>query len=690
MPGGRAAVQIPVALDKREAERNAKELQQSIIGSLTPVVDVGSLVARTFDVVSTTLKDIVGAAIEAETAQLKLATALRVAGHDVEGNLQRLDAFNAVLLQSTGIADETLLGLESLFASLRLSPREFETATRAAIGLSEVTGKDLLSAGQDLAKLYLGDVPKSLKTFGFEAGDAAEAITYLTGFVADAEERTKTFGGQLHLLSENYGELQESIGAVITQSGSLTGSLQRLNEAFSGMPRAMDAWLARLEQVKGAFEGMRNPIKDIDALLTKVFPVLGVKVPEPEDIFGTGFKLYQDDLTLLNNLLDSTAKKGREVKEELAKVTPGSEGFVGPPRPPEVGAGTKGKKRAKGAAGSLEDQLTDQARVILEADNDTVRALDMHLELVRRYGEEKVAAVIQFNEQTLSDEVAHAGRVLGVQEEFAIAQADLDRQLRGLRQADEIAENERHFQQLVEQYDEQQQRMQYLADRQSADDFAYKVAYHEKIQQLHADFGVQLTSNQETILSGFTTMGLDAAKIGLSSIGPAISGTIGALAQAAAQGEDAGDAIRATLGTLISSIGQSILGMGSAALVSATLGGFFPFLRIAGSGGPEGIPAALAAMAVGGTLVGIGTAMGGGAGAPATRPAVPGGGGGGGGSFGGGTGADFNRAPSTFPGAGGAQTINVTVQGGNFFGQSEREVKRAMADAVREGLGGRL
>lgn len=65
------------------------------------------------------------------------------------------------------------------------------------------------------------------------------------------------------------------------------------------------------------------------------------------------------------------------------------------------------------------------------------------------------------------------------------------------------------------------------------------------------------------------------------------------------------------VGQILIQMGQFLVTAGAMAVAAGTLGGFFPFLRAGGLGGPEGIPAGIAAMAAGAAAIAVGVAMGG-------------------------------------------------------------------------------
>ena len=108
-----------------------------------------------------------------------------------------------------------------------------------------------------------------------------------------------------------------------------------------------------------------------------------------------------------------------------------------------------------------------------------------------------------------------------------------------------------------------------------------------------------------------------------STLGIATSG-LSNFARAVATGSASiGEALRGMVGGIISSFGEMMIQLGSAAVLAGTLGTVAPIFA-PGTGGPLGVGAGVALIAGGAAMVGIGAALGGrGGGAASTPTATP-------------------------------------------------------------------
>src|SRR5262245_5877664 len=98
-------------------KKSNNEIEKSLKGlasAITPTIDVGNLAARAIGAMSSAISGTINAASEAEQAQLRFKNTLKAAHQEVDGTSERMDAFNRSLLQSTGVSDEALLGVESM------------------------------------------------------------------------------------------------------------------------------------------------------------------------------------------------------------------------------------------------------------------------------------------------------------------------------------------------------------------------------------------------------------------------------------------------------------------------------------------------------------------------------------------------------------------------------------------------
>ncbi len=231
---------VKVTLDKAQAERDAQSFGSQVKDALIPVIDVGDLATSAFNNVKNAIagmlnfmREGVVAAAEDAAAEARLAQALRVRGMAVEGVVESLVNYNQVMMQTTGLSDASLLSLQTQLIALGVHRDKLQEATTAAIGLSQVTGKDLVASGTAVARILEGTLTPVTR-LGVEVHTTAEAIEFLTSRAALAGSELQTFSGQWALLGENLGQVQEALGDPVARSAGVIGALSAMNEIARG------------------------------------------------------------------------------------------------------------------------------------------------------------------------------------------------------------------------------------------------------------------------------------------------------------------------------------------------------------------------------------------------------------------------------------------------------------------------
>jgi hypothetical protein len=528
-----------------------------------------------------------------------------------------MQAYNQALMQSTGIGDDALIALQGTLVSYGVLAEDLAEATKATIGLSEATGKDLISAGREVARLYAGDVSRSIKQMHLGAADASGILRELASMSELASARTESFGGQVALLGENLGELQEAIGSAVTQFPGIVGALRSVNEALLGTVRAT-------EEI-GA--GIKSVIEDVAAFLPTV--------PEwAQTLIGRGIVAgipgvgqAKQAFDVLSAGFGALAEKGRAAREEAEATADAlNVGDIGSKAwDPMAGAKLEGAPKARGGGrgAGLEGGMSDRARALLE-EGEQIRAAQ----------QAEVDRAVAHEEAMIALELGFAEQQNAIRGEVAAAELDAQR-----------AANEIRFQEEVRAHDERVA----LAERQAQE--------REQIE-----------------LAGWQMIGRTA-----------VAGVAGVLATsiaaAAEGGEDLDNVIGKAFGSMLTTLGTTMLSIGATALAANAASAFFPFLiPVLGAPG-VGVPAALGLIAAGGAAIAAGAALGAAASGGSSAPSGGGGGGvtrfsptGFGDPFGGNFGAN----------AGGPRSTTVIINAGVVGGDPRRvgaEIARLLEDA---------
>ena len=252
-----ATAQIRVRLDKLEAEQDAKDLGASIVGSLTPVVDVGNLAAKAFGALQSVLSsayDFVKQGVQDSAAaaqqELKLEQALTVRGRATLGVVEALNEYNSAIMQQTNLEDNALLALETKLVKLGVQTSQLKQATEASIGLSEITGGDLQSSAVIVTKVLNGQTD-ALRRAGIFSRDTADAMRQLGEAFNLASVNVQGAAGQVELIKKNFGELQEAIGDPIARNAGVVGGLEATNSILVKMTELVQKTPGLVKSIAG-------------------------------------------------------------------------------------------------------------------------------------------------------------------------------------------------------------------------------------------------------------------------------------------------------------------------------------------------------------------------------------------------------------------------------------------------------
>lgn len=600
--------QVRVTLDKAQAERDAETLGGAIHGALVDALggvrsaaDLAALaienLSAAFNAAYDFVREGVIASAEAAVGEARLEQALRLRGVATEGVVDQLNAYNSALMQSTGLADDQLLALQTQLVALGVQRDRLQEATAAAIGLAEVSGKDLVSAGTTVVRVLDGQVG-ALKRLGIDVDSSAEAMERLVALSRLAGSTLSTSAGQWSLLQQNVGEVKEALGDPIARSGGLIGALKAANEFAVGLTESVGALGDKANAVAGG-DALGSLGSAVVEMARVQFPML---VSGTEALVG-GFRS-------VGRKAAEAAKQAKSAFDDTVSVVDTIADRMGRLSVKEI-LDRFGGKRQSG--------ITDEAK--READK---RKKDAEAEAklrMRDYSEGFVGPV---------DPDLENFRLIEQRDALAF---DLARARQDTLRQIEADGNEARFQDELAAYDK----------RQAAQDEFFSSA-----------------------ISGVAQFGLSLA---------------GNLGRAAATGQSAGDVILGTLGSIMSTVGASLFGLGLAAVTAGNIGTVAPWL-LAVTGGPLGTAAGVAAMVVGaGMAVGGGflSSVAGGSGGASAR-------GGGGGASRGASAVRTEADRQTF-GSGGSGPVNstfiVNVTGGVWGMDSPRALRDMLDDADR-------
>jgi hypothetical protein len=181
-------------------------------------------------------KDSIKAFSEAEEAQKKLQDAFERFPNIADTNIGRLRDLNTALQKKTKFDDDALASGQAVLAQFKVTGKQLEELTPLVADYASRTGKDIPRAALDVGKALLGNA-KALKNIGIKytaTGNAALDTSNIIGILRKqvggfAEKEGTTAAGKAAILSNQFGELQETVGS------KLVPALSKLAEFALGV-----------------------------------------------------------------------------------------------------------------------------------------------------------------------------------------------------------------------------------------------------------------------------------------------------------------------------------------------------------------------------------------------------------------------------------------------------------------------
>jgi hypothetical protein len=273
--------------------------------------------------------DAVQAAAEDELSQKKLAQALKNTTKATDTQIDSVETYISKQQLAYGIADTKL---RPALANLARATGDVTKATELnnlAIDISAATGKDLETVSLALSKAYNGNlgaltklgVPLDaniLKTKDFDA--ATDELQKLFG--GSAQANTATYAGQLAILRERFGEIQEDLGAkLLPVLKKVLDQVNLVAQGFTGDDpnKGLSNKVKTLQNEltggdKGGAYNLGTVLRDLATAFGNLFGALsGSKATEGND----NLQNMADALQNVANAINSIAEAYRKGKSAL-------------------------------------------------------------------------------------------------------------------------------------------------------------------------------------------------------------------------------------------------------------------------------------------------------------------------------------------------------------------------------------
>lgn len=226
--------------------------------------------------------DAVRASIEQQNAVKLLDAQLQTSGQFSERYSLKLQAQASALQKVTTVGDETILGLQRQLVAFGATSQNIGRVTEASLDLSAGLGTDAKAAVLLLGKAMAGEFG-TLSRYGIFVDENAsktekleQALSQIEGrFGGQAQAAANTFGGALKQVSNATGDLNESIGSLITDSPFLIGLLHDARDAAADAAENTAEWVKnnrglidqKFDNFVDGLKGIRDTYREIKEAL---------------------------------------------------------------------------------------------------------------------------------------------------------------------------------------------------------------------------------------------------------------------------------------------------------------------------------------------------------------------------------------------------------------------------------------
>lgn len=318
---------LKILVDGSQAKAEAGKVEASLTKSFLKANIATGILSKGMSALSAQVTKSFQAAQEYEKTNIRLNTALKNQGLEVQRNSAVLNKQAAQLERVAGISDENIRSIQALALNMGISVAKTDAFTKAAIRLSNTTGMSLDGAMKQLVKTTSG--------LSGELGEAIPQIRNLT------KEQLKS-GDAVKLINELW-----------------EGNLDLLNQGFSGKVNALgNAWDSFGEAAARAATESKL-LNEIVSATTLVLTDLENKVLS--EGFGSAALRLAEFFIPFRDVGAGEAKLSKAAQAGAGSFKPDMRSITGKPalKVPGKDKGGKGGKGGRGGSGRGKKSLRE-------------------------------------------------------------------------------------------------------------------------------------------------------------------------------------------------------------------------------------------------------------------------------------------------------------------------------------------
>ena len=179
------------------------------------------------------------ASIEQQQAIAKLDAVFRSTGVGTTAFKEQVLELSAELQRTMGVADEVGTSIQATLISMGANSSNIERVTKASLDLATALGGDVEKSAMLLGKAMAGST-QALGRYGIQVDRTKPKVEQFEQALKQIEIRfggqalaaAQTFGGQLKILEALFGDFQETIGNVFTESKFFLDAIGLINEGL--------------------------------------------------------------------------------------------------------------------------------------------------------------------------------------------------------------------------------------------------------------------------------------------------------------------------------------------------------------------------------------------------------------------------------------------------------------------------